>query len=110
MICAIARKLPKKAYLELLAQPDKTVVYTFNDEIVKRTNKSKGISGKCKTGCTGKTNQAVKLKLAENTGLIKNHKEFALEGVIISFKNNFIPSIRNCNKPHKPITLGPLRR
>ena len=35
IICAAERKAPKKAYLELLAQPPKIMPYTFKEDIAK---------------------------------------------------------------------------
>jgi len=83
------------------------VVYTFKEDTVKTINKSKEICGKFKIGCTGKANQAVKLKLAAIIGDNKNQRELERDGKIISLKNNFIPSIKNCSKPQRPTTLGP---
>jgi len=40
-IWAQERKEPKKAYLELLAQPAKIILYTDNEEIANQTNKLK---------------------------------------------------------------------
>ena len=61
-------------------------------------------------GWTGKANHAVKLKLAAIIGDKINQRELDLDGKIISLKNNFIPSIRNCNSPQRPTTFGPFRR
>jgi len=61
-------------------------------------------------GWTGKANHAVKLKLAAIIGDKINQRELDLDGKIISLKNNFIPSIRNCNSPQRPTIFGPFRR
>ena len=38
MVWAIARRLPRSAYLELDAHPARRVPYTFNEEIHKKNN------------------------------------------------------------------------
>jgi len=78
--------------------------------MVNTTNKSNEICSKCKIGWIGKANHAVKLKLAAIIGDKINHRVLDLEGKIISLKNNFIPSIKNCNRPQIPTTFGPFRR
>lgn len=61
MTWAIALKPPKKAYLELLAQPAKIIEYIFIEEIRNTTNKSKDRLEKHKTGCKQTTPQPSKL-------------------------------------------------
>jgi len=42
-------------------------------------------------------------------GAAKNKIQFAFNGMITSFNNNFKPSANACNNPQKPTTFGPLR-
>ena len=55
----------------------------------------------------GKTAQPIKLKIKVNIGAIKNITIFELLGKIVSLTNSFSPSANGCNRPKKPITLGP---
>lgn len=43
IICAVERNAPRKAYLELLAQPPKIIPYTFKDEIANKKSIPKSI-------------------------------------------------------------------
>jgi hypothetical protein len=137
IICAAERKAPKKAYLELLAQPAIIIPYTFKPETA---NKNKtpylifAVVETCKlklTSCfqgelftiafNGNIVSSVispaGIKLHETIlnvktiiGAIKKIIAFALVGTNNSLNISLAPSAKGCNNPQKPTTLGPLRR
>lgn len=50
------------------------------------------------------------LKKKAKIGPIINKERLALKGTFVSFKANFKPSAKGCNKPKNPTTFGPRRR
>ena len=109
IICAQARKAPRKEYLELLAQPAKITLYTLKDEIAnqnKTLNFTLQITLEKLNGIKHHVNKLInKLK----NGAIKKIPEYDLLGMIISFKINFKASAKGCSKPQNPTISGPSR-
>jgi hypothetical protein len=56
---------------------------------------------------TALVNMAV---IMANAGPMTNNNLLEVSGIISSLKNNFNPSAKGCNKPKKPIILGPCLR
>jgi hypothetical protein len=107
IICEADLILPKKAYLELLDQPEKIIPCTLRDEIANKNNIEKLDS---KTLCPGYNGINIKIKIVKKkvmTGDKKKINKFELEGIMISFINNFKPSANGCKKPSIPVRLGP---
>jgi hypothetical protein len=109
-ICAADLKDPKNAYLELLAQPAKIMLYTPKEDIANIYNTFKSLFMKTLCGLNGITAQLIKANIKVDIGATTNIKLFALLGIIISFNTNFKPSANACNNPHTPTTLGPRLR
>lgn len=79
IICDAERMLPKKAYLELLDQPEKIIVCTLKEEIIKINSKRNGSSIDTKFELSGNINQIINVKKKVNTGDKKNNITLELE-------------------------------
>jgi hypothetical protein len=83
------------------------IPYTLNEDVANKYKTPTFKSDKTTCSDKGKTAQPIKLKINVNIGAIKNTIILELLGKIVSFTNSFNPSANGCNKPKKPITLGP---
>lgn len=108
-IWAADLKAPKKAYLELLAHPEIRIPYTPNEDTAKMYSTPMSTSANTIVSSNGITAQPTNDSANAITGAAINIVKFALLGNTVSFKSNFKPSAKGCNKPKKPTTLGPLR-
>jgi len=108
-IWAADLKAPKKAYLELLAHPEIRIPYTPNEETAKIYSIPIFTSANTIVSSKGITAQPTKLSVNVIIGAAINIVKFALLGNTVSFKSNFRPSAKGCNKPKNPTTFGPLR-
>src|SRR5690606_34406986 len=82
-ICAVDRSPPKKAYLELLDQPDNIIPYTPRAEIANKYNKPIFISDKSAVSLKGITAQPIKLKTNVMIGAKTNTTLSELLGNIV---------------------------
>lgn len=90
--CAAERNAPKKAYLELLDQPDKITPNTPNDEAANTKSKPNEISTKKPFKPKGMKDQPNKLSKNVNIGEKTKLKVLELVGITVSLSNSFKPS------------------
>ena len=108
-IWAALRIAPKKAYLELLDQPDKITPYTAKPEIAKINKRLILTSAKKQYDPKGKIDQLSKLIKNVSMGAKMKLNVFAFVGITASLTKSFKPSAKGCNNPKKPTEFGPKR-
>jgi len=108
-ICAADLNAPRKAYFELLAQPEISIPYTPSVDTAKIYNIPIPMSAPAIPAPKGMTAQPTRLNINVIVGAAMKVAKLALLGKTTSFNNNFKPSAKGCNNPKKPTTFGPLR-
>ena len=98
---------PKKAYFELLPQPDIKMAYTPIEDTANKYNIPmliSAITDPVSYGITAHDNKdSIKLNIGANIYIAK----LACVGNIVSLANNFTPSAKGWSKPNTPTTFGP---
>ena len=105
-----ARTPPKKAYLELLAQPAIITVCTLKVPTIKKINKTYCNSSTANLCAPGIIHQKKRVKNKVYIGAIINKAALELEVENSSFNISLIPSAIGWNNPRWPVSLGPRLR
>jgi hypothetical protein len=100
---------PRKAYFELLDQPEKITVCTLKVPTIKNTKSTYSNSTSEKLSEPGTRHQKNNVKNNIKKGDAIKIAELELEVENISFKNSFNPSATGCKRPCSPVSSGPLR-
>ena len=107
MVWAAARRLPRKAYLELEDQPANITPYTFKAVMQKNSNIPQHTELYLKL--LGYKYQADKAKVRLNPGANQNNIWFLPWGMVFSLTNSLTASAKGWTIPQIPTLFGPLR-
>src|SRR5262249_40362975 len=97
-ICAEARSAPRKAYLELDAQPATITPYTPSDVTAITYSRPALMSASTTPGANGITAQAARAGIITSTGAARYSTPSAWVGTITSLKISFTASAIGCSR------------
>src|SRR6266702_8138136 len=98
-ICAAERIAPRKAYLELAAQPAMMTPYTPIEVSDNRYNKPALAFDTTTVADSGTTAHAANAGISVIMGARRNRNLFAFAGMITSFMSSFTTSAKGCPRP-----------
>src|SRR3989338_4484256 len=98
-ICAAERTAPRKAYLELDAQPAMMMPYTASEVSARIYSNPALRSASTMPSLNGTAAHAASDGASAMIGARTNRNLLEPVGMMISLKNNFTPSAIGCNKP-----------
>ena len=107
IVCAAARRPPRRAYFLFEPHPDPNNGYTFNlSSIIKKNTESR-----VNPAPLILLRMAVSLTIRNraNIGLIKYTALFIGPKTVNLLVNSFTASATGCSRPHRPTLLGPIR-
>ena len=107
IVCAAARRPPRRAYFLFEPHPDPNNGYTFNlSSIIKKNTESR-----VNPAPLILLRMAVSLTIRNraNMGLIKYTALFIGPKTVNLLVNSFTASATGCSRPHRPTLLGPIR-
>ena len=100
---------PRKAYLELDAQPATITPYTPIEVTAMMYSSEASILASTSLGMNGTTAQAASAGAIDRIGPTRNKVLFALAGSTISLSISLMPSAIGCSRPLGPTRFGPIR-
>lgn len=107
IVCATARKAPRRAYLEFDLHPEINTTQTFIEDTHKKYNEPNVIN--IVVDAWGQIPHNINVKNNPMSGAIQNILIFDNDGVDRSFINNFIASAKGCGIPVILTLFGPFR-
>jgi hypothetical protein len=100
---------PRKAYLELDAQPATTTPYTPMEVMAMMYSRPASMLASTSLSVNGNTAQAARAGAMTRMGPRKNRPLLAPLGTMISLNISFTASAMGCSRPMGPTRLGPMR-